>query len=48
MFPLLQGLITFLVDENGFNGGRVTKVCSIISLYISSFWSVSLSSVSMI
>ena len=23
----LQGLITFLVNENGFNSDRVTKVC---------------------
>ena len=30
----LQGLITFLVNENGFNSDRVTKVCRALNSII--------------
>jgi len=33
-YVALQGLITFLVNENGFNSDRVTKVSSLVLFWI--------------
>ena len=33
-FTFIQGLITFLVNENGFNNDRVTKVCSLMIIIV--------------